>query len=202
MAGLIGTGTGLRQKAQQGLTAVANLENQRNMQQDSLDAAAKAQEMQLYGTGMGIGGAYGVNKALAAKGATDAVAGGGFVSPTGGMGAMSQSANAGAAQSEAVRSTAANVKGIFAPKAGLAKGANASAVVGQEAAKAAGQEAVKVAGQEAVKAAGTEATKAVAAEGATAAAGSSSGALSALGTIATPIAIGLGAAFLLNKLFG
>lgn len=199
MAGLIGTGTGLRQKAQQGLTAVANLENQRNMQQDSLDAAAKAQEMQLYGTAMGIGGAYGVNKALAAKGATDVAAGGGFVSPAGGMGAMSQSANAGAAQSEAVRSTAANVKGIFAPKAGLAKGANASAVVGQEAAKVAGQEAVKVAGQEAVKAAGGEAVKAV---GTQAAAGGSSGALATLGTIATPIAIGLGAAFLLNKLFG
>lgn len=199
MAGLIGTGTGLRQKAQQGLTAVANLESQRNMQQDSLDAAAKAQEMQLYGTGMGIGGAYGVNKALAAKGATDAAAGGGFVSPAGGMGAMSQSANAGAAQNEAVRSTAANVKGIFAPKAGLAKGANASAVVGQEAAKVAGQEAVKVAGQEAVKAAGGEAVKTV---GTQAAAGGSSGALATLGTIAGPLAIGLGAAFLLNKLFG
>jgi len=200
MAGLIGTGTGLRQKAQQGLTAVANLENQRNMQQDALDAQAKAQEMQLYGTAMGIGGAYGVNKALASKGAE--AAGGGFVSPSGGMAGMAKGANAGAIESTAVRTAPNNVTGIFSPKSAMAGGVNEGVVLGGQ--KAAGGKVVagEVIGGEAVKAAGTEATNAVATEGAKAAAGSSSGALSTLGTIATPIAIGLGAAFLLNKLFG
>lgn len=213
MAGLIGTGQLYRKRALEGFTQVSNLENQRNATQDGLDAQAKAQEMQLYGTGAGIGGAVGVKKAMAAG--ANQTAGGGFVSSTGGMAGMSQSANTGAAASEAVRNTAANVKGIMSPGAGLAKGANANAVVGGinvpgkgviggkvlggEAVKAAGGEAVKAVGGEAVKAAGGEAVKAV---GGKVAAGSSSGMLGTLGAIAGPLAIGIGAAFLLNKLFG
>ena len=127
---LIGTGTSLRKKAQEGLTAVANLEAQQNAQEDALKMQQKAAETQMYGMGAGLGGAYGVNKALAASKAAEATgSAGGFLSPTGGGAALSQSANAGAA-------------------------------------------------------------------------GASSGAMGTLGTIAAPIAIGLGAAFLLNKLFG
>lgn len=213
MAGLIGTGQLYRKRALEGFTQVSNLENQRNIAQDGLDAQAKAQEMQLYGTGAGIGGAIGVKKAMAA-GANQA-AGGGFVSSTGGMAGMSQSANAGAAASEAVRNTAANVKGIMSPGAGLAKGANANAVVGGikvpgagvvggtkiggtagGTAVASGTGTGAVAGGTGTVAGGTG-TGAV-----TGAAGGSSGMLGTLGTIAAPVAIGLAAAFVLNKLFG
>lgn len=160
---LIGTGTSLRKKAQEGLTAVANLEAQQNAQEDALKMQAKAAETQMYGLGAGIGGAYGVNKAIAASKAAEAAAGsaasgtgagsaGGFFSPTGGGAALSQSANAGAAVT-----TGTTTAGGGAVGGGAAGGG---------------------------------------------AAGASSGALGTLGTIAAPIAIGLGAAFLLNKLFG
>ena len=74
MTGLIGTGQLYRKRALEGFTQVSNLENQRNIAQDGLDAQAKAQEMQLYGLGDGIGGAVGVKKAMDAKDAAGLVA--------------------------------------------------------------------------------------------------------------------------------
>lgn len=217
MAGLIGSGQLYRKRALEGFSAVANLEAKTEAAQDSLDMQQKANEMQLYGMGAGIGGAVGVKKAMAA-GAKQAT-GGGFVSSTGGAAGMSQSANAGAAASEAVRNTAANVKGIMSPGAGLAKGANANAVVGGikvpgagvvggtkiGAAGAAGSGAAGAGGAAASTtgaAAGTTGAAAGTTGAATGAAAGSSGAMATLGTIAAPIAIGIGAAFLLNKLFG
>ncbi len=187
---LISAGVNLRRQGLLGLTEAARLETQREIAEKNLESAKKATEMQTLGTGAGIGGAIGVNKALAARGATEA--GGGFVSSTGGMAGMSQSANAGAAASEAVRNTAANVSGVFSPAGGLAQGANAGAVVGGQ--TAAGGSVVG--GQAIGGAAGGGAA------GAGGAAAGSSGVMATLSTIAAPIAIGIGAAFLLNKLLG
>lgn len=189
---LIGTGQGLRRKAQQGMEAVARLENQRNMQQSALDAQAKAQEMQLYGTGMGIGGAYGVNKALAAKGAA-------------GVGQMSSVA---APVSQTTASLGTAVPGVNAAATGQAGAALSSAVPGAQAAAGGGLAAsgtgAAAAGSSAAAGTGAAAagSTAAAGTGAAAAGGASTGAMAALGTIAAPLAIGLGAAFLLNKLFG
>lgn len=197
MAGLIGTGTNLRRQAQEGLTAVANLENQRNMQQDSLDAAAKAQEMQLYGTGMGIGGAYGVNKALAASTAPK----------IGAVSSMPVSGDAVLSGGELfVNQSPAVPQGVNAALTNAANPAATGALaspVGATGAVSTGTGAVTG------SATGAAGTTSGALSGATGAVGStapvaagSSGAMATIGTIAAPIAIGLGAAFLLNKLFG
>lgn len=193
---LIGTGTNLRKRAQQGLTAVANLEAQQNAQEDALKMQGKAAETQLYGTAAGIGGAYGVNKALAASGAPkigavssmpvsgDAVLSGGklFVNQSpataqGVSGALSSAANPAAT-------------GALASPLGTtgAVGTTTGAVTGG-ATGAVGTTSGALSG-------------ATGAAGTTGAAAGSSGAMATLSTIAAPLAIGLGAAFLLNKLFG
>lgn len=190
---LIGTGQGLRRKAQQGMEAVARLENQRNMQQSAIDAQEKAQEMQMYGTGMGIGGAYGVNKALAAPK----------------IGAVSQMPVSGDAvlsggklfvnQSPAVKT------GVDAALANAANPAATGAIaspVGTTGAVSSTTGAVTGGATGAVGTTSGAVSGATGAVGTTGAASASSGALATLGTIAAPIAIGLGAAFLLNKLFG
>lgn len=193
---LIGTGQGLRRKAQQGMEAVARLENQRNMQQSALDAQEKAQEMQMYGTGMGIGGAYGVNKALAASSAPK-------------VGAVSQMPVSGDAvlsggelfvnQSPAVKT------GVDAALANAANPAATGAIaspVGTTGAVSSTTGAVTGGATGAVGTTSGAVSGATGAVGTTGAAAGSSGALATIGTIAAPLAIGLGAAFLLNKLFG
>ena len=202
---LIGTGQGLRRKAQQGMEAVARLENQRNMQQSALDAQAKAQEMQMYGTGMGIGGAYGVNKALAAKGATEVTAG------SAKLGALSNPA-AQTKTASLLQSAVPGASGAPTTAMSLAPQQSATALLNQASVAGGGQVA---AGGSAVGAGttggtvvgagaggGTVAGAGAGAGAAGGAAAGSSGALATLGTIAAPLAIGLGAAFLLNKLFG
>ena len=205
MSGLLAAGRQMRRTAQDALTQYVQNETQLNLQDEAIERQEEAAEMQLYGTAAGIGGAYGVNKALAAKG-TEA-AGGGFVSPSGGLGAMSKGANAGAIESTAVRTAPNNVTGIFSPKSAMAGGVNEGVVLGGQ--KAAGGKVVagEVLGQEAVKTGATEVTKVAASKGAEAAVGSqaaggASGLMSTISTIATPLAIGIGAAFLINKLFG
>ena len=178
---LIATGQGLRKKSQQAAEAVSRLESQRNMQQDALDAQAKAQEMSLYGTAMGIGGAYGVNKALAAKDAAGAVA------PKG-ISASTAAANAPQGAS-GLQYVGGGLKSL-GPMGGTPPGAIETLSGAAETAKLAGETSAAV----------TKATGTTTAAGG--AAGGSSGALSAIGTVAAPIAIALGAAFLLNKLFG
>lgn len=203
---LIGTGQGLRRKAQTGFEAVARLENQRNMQQSAIDAQKKAQEMQLYGTGMGIGGAYGVNKALAAK---DAAA----VAAPKGVSASTAAANAPQGAS-GLQYVGGGLESL-GPLSGPAPGAMETISGAAETAKLAGETSAAVAealGTSSAAAGGGTAggvaggTSTVASgSGVGAASGAAGGASSTLGTIATiagPIAIGLGAAFLLNKLFG
>ncbi len=69
MSGLLAAGRQMRRTAQDALTQYVRNETQLNLQDKAIEAQEDAAEMQLYGTGMGIGGAYGVNKALATKGA-------------------------------------------------------------------------------------------------------------------------------------
>lgn len=204
MAGLIGTGQLYRKRALEGFTQVSSLENQTNVAQDSLDAQQKAQEMQLYGLGAGIGGAVGVKKAMAAKDAT------GLVAPKG-ISAGTAAANAGKGV-KGLQYTAGGLESL-GPIKGAAPGAMETLSGAAETAKLAGETSASVA-----KALGTTSTTAggtgtvvggtgtVTAGGGTGAvtgaAGGSSGMLGTLGTIAAPVAIGLAAAFLLNKLFG
>ena len=194
---LIATGTGLRKRAQSGMEAVARLENQTNIQQAGIDAQAKAQEMQMYGTGMGIGGAYGVNKALAAKDAAGAVA------PKG-ISASTAAANAPQGAS-GLQYVGGGLKSL-GPMGGTPPGAIETLSGAAETAKLASETSAAVAKATGTTTAagGTAGGAAGGAAGGTAggAAAGSSGALATLGTIAAPIAIGLGAAFLLNKLFG
>ena len=203
MAGLIGTGQLYRKRALEGFTQVSSLENQTNVAQDSLDAQQKAQEMQLYGLGAGIGGAVGVKKAMAAKDAT------GLVAPKG-ISAGTAAANAGKGV-KGLQYTAGGLESL-GPIKGAAPGAMETLSGAAETAKLAGETSASVAkalgtssstaGGSAV-AGGTGTVTAGGGTGAvTGAAGGSSGMLGTLGTIAAPVAIGLAAAFLLNKLFG
>ena len=172
---LIGTGTQLRNRAMQGLQAVSKLETQTQIANDSLDAQKKAQETQMLGTGAGIGGAIGVNKALAAKKAA---------------GAAAKSSKAGGLLYQ---------PGGLEYAAGMGPAPSATAGVGQvaEMTKALNDTTQAV---NTINAGGTVAAEGVV--GSKVAAGSSSGLMSGLGAIAGPLAIGIGAAFLLNKLFG
>ena len=201
---LIATGTGLRKRAQQGMEAVARLENQTRMQQDAIDAQEKAQEMQLYGTGMGIGGAYGVNKALAAKDAAGAVA------PKG-ISASTAAANAPQGASglqyvggglEALGPAGGTPPGAIETLSGAAETAKLAGETSAAVAKATGTTTAAGGGTVVGTTTGGTVAGGTATGAASGAAGASSGAMATLGTIAAPIAIGLGAAFLLNKLFG
>lgn len=193
---ILAAGYGLRNLANQGMKSVAELEAQENAIADQLEAAEQAQKTQMYSTGAGIGGAYGVQKAL-------------------------EAGKAAKTASQGINSVAGAVEGVSANAtgsavAGLAEGAGTAAELtgginnvasAIEATQAAGS-AAEVAGGinnvagavEAAQTAGAVGEGVAIAEGATAAAGSS-GTAATLGTIAAPVAIGLGVAFLLNKLF-
>lgn len=189
MSGLISSGHAKRGIAMKGFAKVAELDTQRANMQDSLDAAADQQEKALLGTGAGIGAQYGISKAIAAKQATAA-------------GSMSPAIAAPVTKTTAALGSAApGVNTAATGKAGLAL---SKAVPGAQAAAGGGLSAAgsgaAVAGQSA--AAGTGAAAAGSTAGAAGAGSAASGAMATLGTIAAPIAIGIGAAFLLNKLFG
>ena len=194
MAGLIGTGGQIRRRAIDGFTEVSRLESQRNRAQDTLDAQKQAQEMQMLGTGAGIGGAYGVNKALAAK---DAV---GLVAP---KGISASTAAANAPQGASGLQYVGGGLEALGPAGGTPPGAIETLSGAAKTAKLAGETSAAVAKATGTTTAAGGATGGAAAGGATGgAAAGSSGVMASIGTIAAPIAIGLGAAFLLNELFG
>lgn len=194
---LIGAGAFQRKSANFGLGKVAELEARENAQQDALTAADKAAEGQLYSTGAGIGGAYGVQQGLSnAKATKDAV------------GSLNSLIKGGEVGTQGGSLT-------FTPAGGdLLSGAEATKTINELASSA--DAALKVQqGAEAtgavVEGAGAlvEGTGALVESGALAAdavvaaetAAASSSTLGTLSTIAAPVAIGLGVAFLLNKLF-
>lgn len=178
---VLAAGQGLRRVANTGMKAVSELEREENRLREQLEAADEGQKMQMYSTGAGIGASYGVQNALAQNAAfTPAPVVDGIATH--------------AAGSEAVLAGEAVVGDVVASSANAAavEGATSVAVEGATAAAAEGTAAVVAEGATAVAAEGAAAGTAAAGTG---------GTLGTLGAIAAPVAIGLGVAFLLNKLF-
>ena len=183
---LIAAGGQQRKLANLGLKAVSEAEAVEERQRLALEAAKTAQENQTLGTGAGFGAMYGTNRLLAnnktATTAIDAanklVGNGSQIGSSGGSLTLTE----GGSVLEGVDATTKITE--LAQAADLATAGEA--VAATEA----------VAGAEVL--AGGEALAAT--EGAAVAAGNT-GAMASLSTIAAPIAIGLGVAFLLNKIF-
>jgi len=172
---LIAAGQGLRKRANVGFAEVARLEGEENQQRIAQEMARDAQQAQMMGTGGGIGAMYGL-KGLQGSGGVAAGAGGTPPLP--------------------VFGDPVTVGGITAvPEAGgvaIPGGVNVTSQV------AGGAEVVTN------TAAATEAATGAAAvteAGATSAAAGGGGGWAGLASLAAPVAIGLGVAFLLNKLF-
>ena len=183
---LIAVGQGLRKRANAGFSANAQLENRENAAADQIEAAEMQQQSQLYGTASGIGASYGLQKSLqAGKAASDSIS--------------TLNSMPGVAESGEFVTKGGEL--IFNPASGNA------AVSGAEGVTAAKEVILQNAAMEGGAAAVTTAetgsaiaaTEAAAASAGTAA--GSTGTMATISTIAAPIAIGLGAAFLISKLF-
>ena len=212
---MIAVGQGLRGIANRGMAAVSRAEAIEDRQRMGIEAQKKAAEAQTMGTGAGIGGMVGANKLAAAARTADTAAtvgniagssgevglqyvSGGIESlgPAGGKVASSLETLSGATEiGQAAAETTQAVNAAIAGNTGAAGAAGGATGAAGGAAGAAGGAAGAGAG-----AAGAGAgAGAGAATGA--AAGGASGAMASLATLAAPVAIGLGVAFLLNKLF-
>lgn len=199
---LIAQGLFQRKSAGFGLGKAAELEDKENQQQAALDAQKAAGEGQMYSTGAGIGGSFGVNTALknakttkdAVTAANNSIKGLGKIGTSGGeLTFTAPTAGAETLTGDAARTALDSAANIA--DAGQSAEAALKLKESAELAKTTGAVAE---GAGAVAEGGTLAAETVAmAEGA--AAGSST--LGTLSTIAAPVAIGLGVAFLLNKLF-
>lgn len=193
---MLAVGRGLRDFAQKGMSAVSRAETVENQQRLALETAQQQQENATYGTAAGIGGMIGSNKMMdASKAANTAIDG--VNTALDGYGTASRSFTGGLeytpvggetltgdAAVSMMENTALGIDGLVTqapPVEGVL--ANAAPVV----------EGGLVAGE-----AATTATAVV--EGGVVAA-QSAGPMAQLATMATPIAVGLGVAFLLNKLF-
>lgn len=200
---MIAVGQGLRGIANKGLQAVARAESVENQQRMGMEAQKKAAESQTMGTGAGIGGMVGATKVAAnTKAANDAVT----------------ALNAGIGDAGTVGLKGGGLTFTPPPPAGTTelvqgaetiKGVEATAKIKEVAAAADTAKnaatAVKTTAEVAeVAAVGTEVVGSTATSGLATTAGtaaSSTGTMASLMTLAGPIAIGLGAAFLINKLF-
>ena len=208
---ILAAGYGLRNLAGKGLAGVAAAESVENQQQLAIDQAKQGRKTQTLSTGTGIGASFGVNSVLDnAKTAKDANAalntslkGQGTVGNSGGGLSFTPDATLNEAGKQVAGETlTGDAAAVKINELAAAKDLKTA----QDLATAA--ETVETAGAVTeVAAVGTEAlavaeTGAVAAEVGTAtAAASGTGTAATLGAIAAPIAIGLGVAFLLNKLF-
>lgn len=201
---LIAAGTGLRKRAQQGFAANAKLEGQEIAAAEALETARNAQQMNTLGTAAGMGAMYGL-KNLGGTTVTSAapsmsqalgIQQTGVNAATSGLPQMSTAASApqlgSAAQLQGMSAATADALGVstVAPQmsnvAGVAETTAALTKAGGDVAAA-------------TTATGAGATGAGAAGAGAGAAGS--GTMAAIGSLAAPVAIGLGVAFLLNKLF-
>ena len=224
---LLAAGDNLRNQAMLGLAAMSKEEAEREALAQQIRQAEKAQRAQLAGTGLGIAGSAAINNSdkIAAGlsglfGAGTAAAGSGMIA-----GGASGAASAAPIGTEVIGSSVSGLSG--GGDAILSGGKlylNASPVVESAAAQAlnplsAGAVASPVgttgtvaggvapaakaaaAGAKAAATGGGTALGTGAGAGAGAGASASAGSLATLGTIAAPLAIGLGAFFLLNKLF-
>jgi len=204
---MIAVGQGLRGIANRGMAAVARAESVEEQQRMAIEAQKTAAEAQTMGTGAGIGGMVGAGKvAQAGKTASEAVGalntsikGSGTVGlKSGGLTFTPATVGAETLTGEAAGNALGKIASSADAAAALAPTTTAAgAAAGTTAAgTAAGTTAAGTA-------AGTTATTAtVAGEVAAAnAAASGTGAMATLSTLAAPIAIGLGVAYLINKLF-
>lgn len=205
---IIAAGRGLRDLANRGMSAVARAESVEEQQRLALETAKQQQESSTLGTGAGMGGMVGANRMLDAskaaqqgiEGINTALEGKGVASrtfsggleftPTGGE------TLTGDAAIQGMQEAAGLVDGLAAEQAAMQGGTEVAGVLSNAAPTAEVVTATQTAGTT-TAGAGT-ATAAV--EAGTAAA-SQAGPMAQLATMATPIAIGLGVAFLINKLF-
>lgn len=170
---MLAVGRGLRDLAQRGMSAVSAAESKENQADLALETAQTQQQNQLLGTGAGMGGMVGANRMLdASKAANEGVKA--INSVLGDAGTASRSFTGGLEFTQTVEGVDSVLKG-------------AEAV-----------DAIQTAGTLAEATGTAGATAAV--EGGVAAA-SQAGPMAQLATMAAPVAIGLGVAFLLNKLF-
>jgi hypothetical protein len=193
---MIAVGQGLRGLANRGMAAVARSESIENQQRMALEAQKTAAEAQTMGTGAGIGGMVGAGKvAQAGKTATEAV---------GALNTSIQGAGTVGIQGGGLTFTPAAVgaETLTGEAAGSALGKIASTADAAAALNASTTAAGTTAAGTTAASTTAASTTTVAGEVAAAnAAAGSTGTMATLSTLAAPIAIGLGVAFLLNKLF-
>ena len=178
---LIARGQGLRKLATSGFRRASEIEAQDVRQAQALEAAKQAQEAQTYGTGAGIGAMYGIKNLPASSGGTSTLVNQPIsYEPTNMIqGAENQLRQVITGSPGAVNTIAAETSLGASPL-----------VPGTPEVGTALTEGATVAGSSGAGGA---------AAGSSSAGGS--GLMSNIGSIAAPVAIGLGVAFLLNKLF-
>lgn len=218
---LIAAGDNLRNKSLMGLQAMSREEAEREALYQQMVQQKAAQRSQLAGTGLGIGASYAVNNPDKVAALSSKIFGGGQAA------GLNLSAPSAAGIQQALASTKAGASigqaaGTAASGTLEAGVANALANTGTTGASsflsgsgAAGLSATAPAAQvasgaaatgEALAASTAAANSAVAGGGtaataATGTAATSAGTMATLGAIAAPLAIGVGAFYLLNKLF-
>ena len=168
---LLARGRGLRRMATEGFSKAADLEAREQMTADQISAARDAQRNQLIGMGGGLGAMYAVKQAGTAAAVGGAAAGGGA-----GVAPLATLTSTSPGGGVSVLKGLETASGLAANTLGTT-----TATVGTGAAGAG---------------AGAGVAGAVAG-----AAGGASSALGAVASFAAPIAIGLGAAFLIAELF-
>jgi len=191
---MIAVGQGLRGIANRGMAAVAKAESVEEQQRMAIEAQKTAAEAQTMGTGAGIGGMVGANKLAAASKVGKTAAATGDAVMQGGKLFINQSPAAPTAAKLALNPGA----GALASPVGTTGSAlTAEGLVAGGAKELAVQEGSKVVLSQAAGSTTTAAgSTAVGAAGA-----GGSGAMATLSTLAAPVAIGLGVAYLINKLF-
>jgi hypothetical protein len=192
---MIAVGQGLRGIANKGMGAVAKAEAIEEQQRLGIEASEKAAESQLLGTGAGIGGMVGAKNLAAASqvGETAAVTGDAVMQ--GGKLFINQSPAVPTAAELALNPSAG---ALASPVGTTGTALSADGLVVGGAKELAAQEGGKALAAQGLGTTTTTTGSTVAAGG-TAAGGS--GAMATLSSLAAPVAIGLGVAFLLNKLF-
>lgn len=192
---MIAVGQGLRGIANKGMSAVARAETIEEQQRLGIEASEKAAESQLLGTGAGIGGMVGAKNLAAASqvGETAAVTGDAVMQ--GGKLFINQSPAVPTAAELALNPSAG---ALASPVGTTGTALSADGLVVGGAKELAAQEGGKALAAQGLGTTTTTTGSTVAAGG-TAAGGS--GAMATLSSLAGPVAIGLGVAFLLNKLF-
>ncbi len=206
---MLAVGRGLRGGALRGMGAVTKAESVENQQRLALETAQQQQENATMGTGAGIGGMVGANRMADASKAANAGIDG-INTALDGYGTASRSMTgtvkytpagegattlSGDAAVSAMENTALGIDGLatdaaLAEAGTLAETGAVTVEAGTLTAEAGALAETATVGGEALAAVntGTAAT-------------ASAGPMAQLATMASPIAIGLGVAFLLNKLF-